>query len=65
MTVADHVQKVLKSNFGAAWEEVGGENELEDTYALSYETLQGGIIMTGFISSFATGDKDLQRFRTI
>ena len=39
--MADHVQKVLKSNFGAAWEEVGGENELEDTYALSADSLQG------------------------
>jgi len=35
ITVADHVQKVIKSNFGAAWEELGEENELEDTYALS------------------------------
>ncbi|XP_039264916.1 coatomer subunit gamma-2-like [Styela clava] len=33
--VADHVQKVLKPNFGASWDEVGDENELEDTYALS------------------------------
>ena len=33
--VADHVQKVIKPNFGASWEEVGEENELEDTYALS------------------------------
>lgn len=35
ISVADHVQKVIKSNFGAAWEELGEENELEDTYALS------------------------------
>lgn len=33
--VADHVQRVMKPNFAAAWEEVGPENELEDTYALS------------------------------
>lgn len=39
--VADHVQKVVKSNFGAAWEEIGDENELEDTYALSSGSLQG------------------------
>ncbi|KAK6174948.1 hypothetical protein SNE40_013500 [Patella caerulea] len=35
VNVADHVQKVIKANFGASWEEVGPENELEDTYALS------------------------------
>ncbi|XP_076448175.1 coatomer subunit gamma-2-like [Babylonia areolata] len=35
VTVADHVQKVMKPNFAASWEEVGTENELEDTYALS------------------------------
>ena len=33
--VADHVQRVMKPNFGASWEEVGVDNELEDTYALS------------------------------
>lgn len=33
--VADHVQRVMKPNFAAAWEEVGPQNELEDTYALS------------------------------
>merc|ERR1740128_359679 len=35
LTVADHVQRVLKANFGAAWDEIGDQNELEDTYALS------------------------------
>jgi len=35
LTVADHVQKVLKPNFAAAWEEIGDSNELEDTYGLS------------------------------
>ena len=40
--VADHVQRVMKPNFGASWEEVGPENELEDTYALSsINTLEG------------------------
>nr|CAB3232871.1 coatomer subunit gamma-2-like [Phallusia mammillata] len=44
ITVADHVQKVLKANFGAAWEEVGDENQLEDTYALStVNTLQDAV----------------------
>jgi len=35
VTVADHIQKVMKPNFAASWEEIGEENELEDTYALS------------------------------
>uniref|UniRef100_A0A672HEB8 Coatomer subunit gamma n=1 Tax=Salarias fasciatus TaxID=181472 RepID=A0A672HEB8_SALFA len=35
VTVADHIQKVLKPNFGAAWEEVGDENEKEETFALA------------------------------
>ncbi|XP_060078948.1 coatomer subunit gamma-2-like [Ylistrum balloti] len=35
VSVADHVQRVMKPNFGASWDEVGPENELEDTYALS------------------------------
>jgi coatomer protein complex subunit gamma len=35
LTVADHMQKVLKPNFAAAWEEITNSNELEDTYALS------------------------------
>lgn len=42
MTVADHIQKVLKPNFGAAWEEVGADNEKEETFALaSVRTLEG------------------------
>ena len=35
VAVADHVQRVMKPNFGASWEEIGPENELEDTFALS------------------------------
>ena len=35
LTVSDHMQKVLKPNFAAAWEEIGDSNELEDTYGLS------------------------------
>lgn len=35
LSIADHTQKVIKPNFSAAWEEVGDEHELEDTYALS------------------------------
>lgn len=34
VAVADHVQKVLKANFSAAWDELGPENEVEDTYVL-------------------------------
>jgi len=43
INVADHVQKVLKPNFGASWDEVGSENELEDTYALSMPSLEEAI----------------------
>lgn len=35
VTVADHVQKVLKANFAASWEELGADCQVEDTYALS------------------------------
>uniref|UniRef100_A0A673H7J1 Coatomer subunit gamma n=1 Tax=Sinocyclocheilus rhinocerous TaxID=307959 RepID=A0A673H7J1_9TELE len=35
VTVADHIQKVLKPNFGAAWEEIGDEFEKEETFALA------------------------------
>ncbi|GBN02547.1 hypothetical protein AVEN_46764-1, partial [Araneus ventricosus] len=38
--LSDHVQKVLKSNFAAAWEEVTAKNELEDTYAFNLKTLE-------------------------
>lgn len=40
--MADHVQRVIKPNFGGAWEEIGPENELEDTFALStVKSLEG------------------------
>lgn len=48
--VADHVQKVLKANFGASWEEVGNENELEDTFALSMSSIEGTNRQKSFIS---------------
>ncbi|CAB4008575.1 coatomer subunit gamma-2-like [Paramuricea clavata] len=35
VVVADHVQKVLKTNFAASWEEIGDSHEMKDTYALS------------------------------
>ena len=42
MTVSDHIQKVMKPNFAAAWEEVGDTFEKEETFALSStKTLEG------------------------
>lgn len=42
--VADYVQRAMKTNFAAAWEEMGSTNELEDTYALSsMKTLEEAI----------------------
>ncbi|XP_012511467.1 PREDICTED: coatomer subunit gamma-1-like [Propithecus coquereli] len=35
VTVADHIQKVMKLNFEAAWEGVGDEFEKEETFTLS------------------------------
>ncbi|KAH1186799.1 hypothetical protein KIL84_019548 [Mauremys mutica] len=35
VTMSDHIQKVLKPNFAAAWEEVGDDFEKEETFALS------------------------------
>lgn len=35
VSIADHVQRILKPNFGACWDEMGPSNELEDTYALT------------------------------
>ncbi|KAM5255239.1 coatomer subunit gamma-2 isoform 2-T2 [Ctenodactylus gundi] len=35
VTVSDHIQKILKPNFAAAWEEVGDTFEKEETFALS------------------------------
>ncbi|XP_046840338.1 coatomer subunit gamma-2-like [Xenia sp. Carnegie-2017] len=35
VVVADHVQKVFKTNFAASWEEIGDSHEMKDTYALS------------------------------
>ncbi|TNN49335.1 Coatomer subunit gamma-2 [Liparis tanakae] len=50
VTVADHIQKVLKPNFGAAWDEVGDDFEKEETFALaSVRTLDEAV---GNIISF-------------
>ena len=35
MVVADHVQHVVKLNFPASWEEVGEENQVEETFSLA------------------------------
>ncbi|KAH0630154.1 hypothetical protein JD844_012830 [Phrynosoma platyrhinos] len=35
VTIADHIQRVLKPNFAAAWEEVSDEFEKEETFTLS------------------------------
>ncbi len=49
VTVADHVQKVMKPNFAASWDEIGPEMELEDTYALStMKTMDGKIHLFSF-----------------
>jgi len=43
ITVADYVQRVMKGNFGSAWEELGEGNELEDTYSLPFRTLDEAV----------------------
>ncbi|XP_077132650.1 coatomer subunit gamma-1 isoform X1 [Ranitomeya variabilis] len=44
VTVVDHIQKVLKPNFSAAWDEVGGEYEKEETFNLStIKTLEDAV----------------------
>eukprot|EP00090_Calanus_glacialis_P024290 TRINITY_DN3771_c0_g1_i1.p1 TRINITY_DN3771_c0_g1~~TRINITY_DN3771_c0_g1_i1.p1 ORF type:complete len:881 (-),score=314.94 TRINITY_DN3771_c0_g1_i1:145-2787(-) len=43
VAVADYVQRVMKGNFGAAWEELGQENELEDTFSLPFKTLEEAV----------------------
>ena len=35
MVVADHVQRVVRPNFAASWDEIGDENQVEETFALS------------------------------
>merc|ERR1712203_675285 len=43
VTVADHVSRVMKGNFGAAWEEIGEEFELEDTFQLPFKTMEEAV----------------------
>lgn len=54
--MSDHVQKVLKPNWSASWEEIGAENELEDTYTLPIPTLEGSI---EFFSSVLSNRYDI------
>ncbi|XP_071038882.1 coatomer subunit gamma-2 [Parasteatoda tepidariorum] len=43
IVLSDHIQKVLKTNFSAAWEEITAKNELEDTYAFNLKTLEDAV----------------------
>ena len=35
INVGDFIQKSIKGNFSAAWDEIGIENEMEETYSLT------------------------------
>ena len=35
LVVADHMQRVMKPNFAASWDEIGEENQVEETFSLS------------------------------
>ena len=44
ITIGDFIQKVVRSNFSAAWEEIGDDHEVENTYHLStMETLEDAV----------------------
>jgi coatomer protein complex subunit gamma len=43
VTVADNVSRVMKGNFGAAWEELGADYELEDTFQLPFKTMDEAV----------------------
>ena len=48
MVVADHVQRVMKPNFAASWEEIGEENQVEETFALStMKDIPGELVWSG------------------
>ena len=54
LVVADHVQRVLKTNFLASWEEVGDEFEMSDTYALTQmNSLEGTFVLSPIDGCFA------------
>ena len=35
LVLADHMQRVAKPNFPASWDEIGEENQVEETFALA------------------------------
>ncbi len=52
--MADHVQRVLKPNFAASWEEIGDENQVEETFALStMKDIPGGCPTTSVYMYFS------------
>lgn len=42
-TATGLVFRVMKGNFGAAWEELGGDYELEDTFQLPFKTMEEAV----------------------
>ncbi len=52
--VADHVQRVHKTNFLASWDEIGDECEMQDTYALTQMTSLEGKYILKHLSSFSS-----------
>lgn len=50
ISVADHVHPVQRANFAIGWEQMGEENELEETFALStVHSLQGSSLFEGHL----------------
>lgn len=35
MSLADHVQRLVRPNFAVSWDEIGEENQVEETFTLS------------------------------
>lgn len=35
MSLADHMQRLVRPNFAVSWDEVGEENQVEETFTLS------------------------------
>ena len=60
ISVSDHVSKAQRSNFGAAWEELGPGSELEDTFALtSLTTLSDAVNqVTSFLGMYPCDRSD-------
>ena len=71
VTVSDHIQRVLKPNFGAAWDEVGDEYEKEETFTLSaIKTLEGkGLLSRAELLTFPPAGRvwrhSLAHFRSL